>query len=86
MKAARVLSDVIEAMDKSQPLLAQAYAILRPILDDVLAEKITSKGSLPHRKFFFGMYEDSLPAHYLHYAELMNAISDFDNAWLEIEL
>jgi hypothetical protein len=31
--------------------------------------------------YFFGMYEDSLPANYLSDTVFMNALGDFDEAW-----
>lgn len=81
MSAAKRLSDVIENLDKSKPLLREAHAILRPIVDNALAGTLPLPGRLPHRAFFFGMYEDSLPANYLSDIALMNALGDFDEAW-----
>jgi hypothetical protein len=81
LAAAGQLSVIVDRFDQSKPLLREAYMILRPILDEVLAGKLKVPGQLPHRAFFFGMYEDSLPAHYLNDANLMNALGDFDEAW-----
>jgi hypothetical protein len=79
--AASKLSEIIERLDHSKPLIGEAYAILRPILDDALAGKLQIPGQLPHRRFFFGMQEDSLPAHYLSDTSFMNALGDFDASW-----
>jgi hypothetical protein len=81
VEAARKLSGVIDNLDQSKPLLREAYMVLRPIVNDALAGKLKVPGQLPHRTFFFGMYEDSLPAHYLSDTILMNALGDFDEAW-----
>lgn len=81
VKSAKRLSDVIEALDQSKPLLDEAYATLRPIVDDALAGRLRVPGQLPHRTFFFGMYEDSLPAFHLSDTVFMNALGDFDEAW-----
>jgi hypothetical protein len=86
MTAARRLSEVIENLDQSSPLLREAYSVLRPIVDDALAGRLRIPGQLPHRSFFFGMYEDSLPAHYLSDTIFMNAIGDFDDAWRQAKV
>jgi hypothetical protein len=83
--SAKRLSEIINGLDKSKYLINEAYQILRPILDDAVSGKLQTPGRLPHRTFFFGMYEDSLPAHYLNDATLMNAIGDFDNAWQQAD-
>jgi hypothetical protein len=75
------LGRIIEEFDRSKPLLQEAYTILRPILDDALAGILRTPGQLPNRTFFFGMYEHSLPAHYLRNVALMNALARFDEAW-----
>lgn len=81
VKAARKLSNVIENLDQSKPLLREAYNVLRPIVNDALAGTLQIPGQLPHRSFLFGMYEDSLPANYLSDAVFMNALGDFDQTW-----
>lgn len=81
VKAARKLSDVIDNLDQTKPLLRDAYLVLRPIVDDALASNLPIPGQLPHRTFFFGMYEDSLPANYLSDTVFMNSLGDFDEAW-----
>lgn len=81
MSAARKLSEVVDNLDQTKPLLREAYVVLRPILNDALAGKLQIPGQLPHRSFFFGMYEDSLPANYLSDTVFMNALGDFDEAW-----
>lgn len=81
VKAARKLSEVIDNLDQTKQLLREAYLVLRPIVDDALAGKLQIPGQLPHRTFFFGMYEDSLPANYLSDTVLMNVLGDFDEAW-----
>ncbi|UVW27255.1 hypothetical protein [Massilia sp. H6] len=84
--AASNLKEIVEGFDQSKPLLEDAYKILRPILDEALAGKLQAPGALPHRSFFFGMYEDSLPAHYLSDTRLMNALADFDEAWRQTHM
>ncbi|HEU0367774.1 MAG TPA: hypothetical protein VFR42_01105 [Candidatus Acidoferrum sp.] len=81
VNAAEKLSEVIENLDQSKSLLRKAYSILRPIVNDALAGRLQIPGELPHRIFFFGMYEDSLPANYLSDTLFMNALGDFDEAW-----
>lgn len=81
VRAAKKLSDVIEHLDQSKPLLREAYVVLRPIVDDALVGRLQVPGQLPHRTFFFGMYEDSLPAHHLNDTAFMNALAEFDQAW-----
>lgn len=81
MTAAKKLSEVIDNLDQSKPLLREAYTVLRPIVNDALAGRLQIPGQLPHRTFFFGMYEDSLPANYLSDTIFMNALGDFDEAW-----
>jgi hypothetical protein len=84
--AARKLSEVIDNLDQSKPLLREAYTVLRPIVNDALAGKLQIPGQLPHRIFFFGMYEDSLPAHYLSDTIFMNALGEFDEAWRQAKV
>lgn len=79
--AARTLSEVIDRLDQSKPLLREAYSLLRPILDGALSGRLPVPGQLPNRTFFFGMHEDSLPAYYLSDTVFMNALGDFDEAW-----
>jgi hypothetical protein len=81
LDAAKKLSEVIDGLDQSQPLLREACTLLRPIINSALAGTLPVPGHLPHRSFFFGMQEDSLPAHYLGDTFLMNALGDFDEAW-----
>jgi hypothetical protein len=85
VNAAIRLSAIIEELDQSKPLLREAYTILRPILSEALSGKLHKPGELPHRRFFYGMYEDSLPAHFLSDVSFMNAIADFDEAWQKVE-
>jgi hypothetical protein len=81
VRAANRLSEIIESFNRSQPLIDEAYAILRPLLNDALTGNLKGPGELPHRTFFFGMQENSLPAHYLKDVDFMNAIAEFDDAW-----
>jgi hypothetical protein len=83
--AAKRLSAIIEDFDQSKVLLREAYEILRPILNDVLSGTLHTPGELPRRQFFYGMYENSLPAHYLSDVRLMNAIAEFDETWRKVE-
>jgi hypothetical protein len=85
ISSAHTLSAMIEELDQTQPLLREADQILRPILNEVISGRIQRCGQLPHRNFFYGMYEDSLPAHYLGDVKLMNAIADFDEAWRKLK-
>lgn len=78
---ARKLSEIIESLNRSRPLIDEAYTILRPLLDDVLAGRLEGPGQLPHRTFFFGMHDSSFPANYLNDVDFMNALADFDEAW-----
>jgi hypothetical protein len=82
--ASNRLSAIIEELDQTKPLLQEAYQILRPILNEALSGKLCGPGELPHRRFFYGMYEDSLPANYLNNVRLMNAIAEFDEAWRKV--
>jgi hypothetical protein len=82
--ASNRLSAIIEELDRTKPLLREAYQILRPILNAALSGELSGPGELPHRRFFYGMYEDSLPANYLNDVRLMNAIAAFDEAWRRV--
>jgi hypothetical protein len=86
MMAAGKLSEVIDNLDQSKPLLREAYTVLRPIVDSALAGKLPIPGQLPHRTFFFGMYENSLPANYLGDTVFMNTLGDFDEAWRQAKV
>jgi hypothetical protein len=81
LDAARKLNEVLDGLDQSQPLLREACTLLRPIINSALAGTLPIPGQLPHRSFFFGMQEDSLPAHYLSETVFMNALGEFDEAW-----
>jgi hypothetical protein len=71
--------DTLEVTDK---LLAEAVEILQPILEIYFSGQLERLPlALPHHHFFFGMYEDCLPAWHLNDATgFLNAIGEFDGA------
>jgi hypothetical protein len=80
MESAKSLLNILNNMKLSDPLMDEAYHILHPIIEQVILKKGSLPARLPNRDFFFGMHEDSLPAHYLDHVTLMNAIGEFDKA------
>ena len=85
VSAAGKLSEIIESLDRSRPLLQEAYGFLRPLIDDALAGRLKAPGQLSNRTFFFGMYDNSLPSRYLTDVDFMNALGEFDQAWRDCE-
>jgi hypothetical protein len=43
------LSEVIDSLDQSQPLLREAYTVLRPIVNRALAGQLPIPGQLPQQ-------------------------------------
>jgi hypothetical protein len=78
--SAEKLRAVLDRLDLSKPILEETYAILYPIVCKALAGSLELPSRLPNRTFFFGMQEDSLPAHFLNETDLLNSIAEFDEA------
>jgi hypothetical protein len=78
-RAALTLAEVLERRDVSDPLLAEASEILRPLLE-AAQNQGPVPGRLPRENFFFGMHDWELGSQYLGDSELMNAIGAFDAA------
>ncbi|MET0857091.1 MAG: hypothetical protein ABWY27_10115 [Telluria sp.] len=50
--SAKDLRDILDKLDSSKPLLSEASAILRQIIDQVLSGQAELPKSLPNRAFF----------------------------------
>jgi len=82
--AAIRLENVMSKRDLSSPLLKEASERLRPFLDSALSSQDELPSQLP--SFFFGMHDGQLAASCLKDAELMNHLSNFDDALKAISL
>jgi hypothetical protein len=71
---------MLDRLDLSKPILQEVRTVLYPIVRHALAGDLKLPTRLPNRTFFLGMYEHSLPAHYLSDTTLLNAIAEFDEA------
>lgn len=77
-RCAETLMKVLDRRDLSQPLLAEAKTRLDPLVRESLGKQKDLPDRLP--RFFFGMHDHELGASYLHDTELINALSEFEDA------
>ncbi|MBT2323171.1 hypothetical protein J7E62_12535 [Variovorax paradoxus] len=80
--AALNLQRELDTLEVTNNLLREAVEILQPILKVYFSGQVEKlPTALPHHNFFFGMYEDCLPAWHLNDATgFFNAIGEFDDA------
>lgn len=69
---------LLDCRDMRDPLMRKAMDLLMPIIHKSLGDQ----GGLPERlpSFLFGMREDEFAATYLHDADLLNALAEFESA------
>lgn len=71
------LHDLFNARNITEPVMKEALDRITPLLDNAITGSELPK-KLP--RFFFGMHDHEFSAHYLSDTELLNALSEFDDA------
>ena len=76
--AAIRVEEVLGSRDLGKPLLAEARQRIAPLIQSARGDQRNLPSRLP--RFFFGMRDGELASVYIEDAELMNALSAFEDA------
>jgi len=81
-ECAQQLIRIFAKRDLTQPLMAEAKIRIEPLIEKSLNEQKNLLDQLP--RFFFGTHNDELAGSYMGDVELMNALSEFENAMVAV--